>query len=149
MPDESNGDLCRDCKQKSIKIIAPIATIGASAIMYFLLKNKTGGIPAEKISDVITGGVSVPNTNTNPALQNLTKDMLDKLIDISPRGIKAVVQGDSIKYIFSSASGKTTYNFWFDFDKMGNLIKAWGTNTGSNSPRFFLDNLMKLLEKIN
>ena len=150
MPDDGKDNKCEECKQKTkkiIKVVVPITAVVATAVMYTLFKGKIGGIPAKQISDVTNDVVSGLADNSKKVFGGLAQSTLDGLAKDTYRGVKAVVQGDTLEYIYKSASGKTINSALFKFDDAGKLLGYLGSGPyfAANSPRFFCE---KILEKI-
>ena len=153
MSDESEEIVCEECKQqarKNIRVAAPFAVIGAAVVLYTIFKGKTVKIPAKQISDV-TNVISGFVGKSEKIFGGLTQSKLDGLAKSTDRGIKAIVEGDTLKYFYKSASGKSIYSTLFNFDDKGVLIGHLGNgpNYYANSPRFFSEKILEKMQKIS
>jgi hypothetical protein len=121
--------------------------VGATAITYVLLKEKIFNTSVKKITDITENVVMGMKNNSNPLFGGISQRTLDKMAKDTFRGVKAVVQGDTLEYFYKSASGKTINSAMFKFDEAGKLVGYLGDGpyNSSNSPRFFCE---KVLEKI-
>lgn len=150
MIDDRKDNKCEKCKQKTkkiINIVAPVAAVATTVVMYTLCKGKIGGIPAKQISDVTNDVVSGLADNSEKVFGGLAQSTLDSLAKDTYRGVKAVVQGDTLEYIYKTASGKGVISALFKLDDAGELVGYLGNGPrfAANSPRFFCE---KILEKI-
>jgi len=115
----------------SRKIIFRTVAIASIGIVGKLLlpKSATRNITKEVInSDKVFGGVD------ESALNQIAKSV--------SRGVKACIDGDELKYIYKSASGKKTYVASFFIDKTGKIIgraAGNGVHYQANSPRIFMN----------
>lgn len=148
MPDGSKELVCKECKQNIEKTIKMLVFGGtAIAVGYALYKGKTGGIPTELISDVTKDVVLGSTKNAKQIFGGLSQSLLDSIAKGTSRGVKAIVEGDTLVYFYESASGKTIKSARYIFDEAGKLVGYLGngSNYYSNSPRFFRE---KVLEKM-
>lgn len=129
--------------KKIIMVGAPIAT----AFIYALIKGKASRIPANSISKVANNVASGLANNPEKVFCGLTQSTLDDLAQNTYRGIKAVIEGDTVKYLYGSNSGKSIISALIKFDEKGKLVVYLGNGPSfaAKSPRFFFE---KVLEKI-
>lgn len=132
--------------KKIIKVVMPIAVVATTAT-FFLLKGKKSGIPVNLISNVTNNVVSGLAKNPEGAFGGLTQSKLDGLAKETYRGVKAVVEGDTLKYMYKSNSGKSINSALFKFDDAGKLVGYLGNGPAfaAGSPRTFFE---KILEKM-
>ena len=76
----------------------------------------------------------------------VTQKELNKIIEETPRALKAVIEGDTLNYIFKSASGKTKHTAFIKLDEQGNIKEFISPYIDANSPKFFVEKLNKLIK---
>jgi len=153
MPDDDKDSVCEECKQKTkkiIKVVVPIAAVATTAVMYSLFKGKKGGISAKQISDATNDVVSGITDNSKKVFGGLTQSTIDGLAKDTNRGVKAVIQGDALKYTYKSASGKSVNSALFEFDDAGKLVGYLGNGPyfAANSPRLFCEKILEKMQEI-
>ena len=154
MPDDSKDNVCGECKQKRkkiIKVVVPMMAVASTVVTHTILKGKIGRIPANSISDVTNNVVSGLANNSEKVFGGLTQSTLDGLAKATSRGVKAVIQGDTLQFVYKSASGKTTNSALFKFDDAGKLLAYLGNGSyyAAKEPRFFCEEMLKIMRELN
>lgn len=131
--------------RRIVKVAAPIAAFTATYVVWTLSKGKIGKMPANQIADVTYDVVAGFSNNPEKMFGGLTQSTLDGLARATNRGVRAVVDGDVLRFVYKSASGKSTNAASFSFDDAGKLIARFGNGPywSANSPRFFLEKILE------
>lgn len=79
----------------------------------------------------------------------LPQSVIDDLVKDTHRGVKAVIQGDTLEYMYQSATGKSINSALFQFDREGNFVGylVTGSYSATNSPRLFSEKLLEKMKK--
>ena len=92
----------------------------------------------------------VAKTIAEPTFGGLTQSVISQLAEETPRGIGAVIDGDTVSFIYKSASGKIKKAVPIVFDATGRLVAHLGngSNFQAGAPRIFLEKLASAM-KVN
>lgn len=131
------------------KIIAPIIVTVSSGIVIALLKNKNPKNTAKVISSA-TKIASDTVSKAEKMFGGITQSKIDELVKNTYRGIKAVINGDTLEYWYKSNSGKSTNMVRLTLDAAGKINAYLGNGPYfyAGSPRIFTDKLVELMQKI-
>jgi hypothetical protein len=105
-------------------------------------------MPAIQIAGVTSDVVSGLTNSPEKTFGGLTESTLDGLARATYRGVRAVVDGDDLRFVYKSASGKSTASAIFSFDDAGEAIAYLGTGPyrSANAPRFFWGKVLEALQ---
>lgn len=126
------------------KVVTTVVLSAASAGSIWLLKNKGGfsgdgaATLAKNSSEVIK---TIPKT-----FEGVTEEEINNLAQATYRGIKARINGDTLTYIYRSASGKTKNYAEVAMKEGGKRVVTLYSNMTANSPRQFVYALEELIE---
>lgn len=131
------------------KIIAPIGVALSYGIVIALLKNNNSNNTVKLIpslTKIATDAVSEPEKTFG----GLTQSAIDKIVKITYRGKKAVINGDTLEYWFESNSGKSTNVVRITLDESGKIATYLGNGPyfNASSGRAFTEKLVEAMQKI-
>jgi hypothetical protein len=90
--------------------------------------------------------VSDATINAEKSFGGLKQSQINEIVSNTYRGVKAVIDGDTLEYWFRSASGKITATAKIELDSEGNIVCAFLPYSGAaNSPRSFIKNLIEAM----
>lgn len=123
------------------KIFTAISSIGIVTVGIILSINKKK-VPTQFVNKVI---------EIEKTFEGISQNEINTLAQATQRGVKAVINGDILEYSYSSKSGKTIKMIEIAVDSTGKLIAYLGNGSyfNSNSPRFFVYSLQKLIKSNN
>lgn len=100
------------------------------------------------VSD-IAQGASDATINAEKSFGGLKQSEINEIVSNTYRGVKAVIDGDTLEYRFKSASGKQTPTARIELDSAGELVFTFLSFFDAKSPRFFIENLRDAKNKVN
>ncbi|MET1178512.1 hypothetical protein ABG775_11200 [Peribacillus simplex] len=133
---------------KMSKVIMPLL-VGTAVIGYVVRKGK---IPVESSRAIaeLAKVASNATINEEKSFAGLKQSEINEIALNTYKGIKAVIDGDTLEYSFASASGKTTSTARIALESAEELAFAFLSYSDAKSPRFFIDNLREAIKnKIN
>ncbi|QST02583.1 hypothetical protein IMZ31_24340 (plasmid) [Pontibacillus sp. ALD_SL1] len=127
---------------KESKWIKPLvlsaAATAATAVAGIALTK--GGKDSEGANEVISS--VVPEEET---FGGLTLEKINEIVELTHRGVKAVIVDGTLEYTFSSASGKQYPTARIEIDEAGELIFTFLSYATAHSPRIFMKNLKEAI----
>lgn len=129
---------------KLSKIIKPLIATTATVILGYAVKN--GKIPIKSASDIVQA-VSDATSNEEKSFGGLTLSKINEIVSETYKGVKAEIDGDTLEFVFASASGKKTATAKFILDSAGKLAITFLPYKDAKSPRIFMDNLRDAMNK--
>ena len=151
--EDGTATLCADCLRKQnrkeltkkvLKVGVPLAVAAGTIVTYVALKGKGAitSLPKVPIKSIVEAGAEaaaeiVPDTT--PVFLGLTQSKLDELVKSTGRGVKALVEGDTLRFVYKSASGKMTNSAILEPGPLGEYVMRLGNGpyAQANAPRFF------------
>lgn len=126
---------------KPLKIIIPLATIVLAVMSPKFLKNKN-------IAKTVLNPVENIDNIPEKIFAGIPQSKIDELVNNTFRGIKATIDGNTLTYIYESASGKTKNSAEIIIDSKDkiNVFLGNGSQFQSKSPRFFAESLKKMIK---
>ncbi|KAA0941643.1 hypothetical protein FQ087_21050 [Sporosarcina sp. ANT_H38] len=130
---------------KMSKVIMPLA-VGTAILGYVI---KKGEFPV-RLSRTVSDIAQVASDATiEKSFGGLKLSEINEIVSNTYRGVKAVIDGDTLEYYFKSASGKQTPTARIELDSAGELVFTFRSYINANSPRFFIENLRGAMNKVN
>ncbi|MEI7579582.1 MAG: hypothetical protein WCJ58_06165 [bacterium] len=133
-------------KHKKVVVIGAAAVVVGVVGVVFKKIKATNTLNIEKVLALATDLAD----NSEKVFGGLTQSTLDGLAKETYRGMKTVIHGDSLEYIYKTASGKGINSALFKFDDAGKLLVYLGNGPSfaAKSPRFFCDKILELMRQI-
>lgn len=133
-------------KMEYKNIIKPVTLISTALIGVYLLAKKGTKEDIEKV--VETGNYIAKQAKESiKSFGNITQTEIDEIVANTYRGVKAEIDGDTLRYYFKSASGKSTPTSNYKIDGEGKLINTFLSYKDAKSPWIFEELLNKLIEE--
>ncbi|WP_211740978.1 hypothetical protein [Ornithinibacillus massiliensis] len=132
---------------KVIKPLVPVATL-VLGLGYVVKKGKFPVKLSRAVSD-IAQVASDATINEEKSFGGLKQSELNEIASNTFRGVKAVIDGDTLEYWFKSASGKKTSTARIGLDSAGELVFTFLSYRDANSPYSFIKNLRDAMNKDN
>lgn len=128
---------------KMSKVIMPLLATAAAigTVGYFVKKIK---LPVS--SRVVSGLAQVVSDAEEKSFGGLKQSQINEIVSNTFRGVKAVIDGDTLEYVFKSASGKSTATERYKLDSAGNIVTTFQSFSDANSPRAFIINLIEAMK---
>ncbi|NRF89872.1 hypothetical protein HQN89_02305 [Paenibacillus frigoriresistens] len=134
-------------KTKKWSLVA-LGAVTTLALVYFA-KNKKGEM-TKLVLNAAKVASDVVKVAEEKSFGGLKQSVIDNIVSISNRGVNAVIDGDTLEYTFSSASGKATATAKIILDSAGDLVFAFLPYGGSaHSPIDFIKKLNEEMKKLN
>lgn len=125
---------------KISKAIIPAAAVATSILGYLFIKGKPP-VPSTKMVVDAVNTVSDVTQKAEGSFAGVSQSTIDDIVKNTYRGVKAVINGDTLEYWYKSSSGKTNNMARLVVDA-GGEIKAYlgnGPYFYANSPRSFTE----------
>jgi len=126
------------------KVVTTVFLSAASVGSFLLLKNK-GSSSSEDASSLVKSGSETVKAISETFL-GVTEEEANNIAQGIDRGVKAIINGDTLTYVYRSASGKTKNIAEFTKDSKGEVIGTLFSNFTANSPRKFGRELIELIK---
>lgn len=127
------------------KTLATTALLSVASVgSYLLLKNKVNVSSGDAVETVKDSAEVIEKVTKTFA--GVTEEELDNLAKSTARGVKAVIEGDTLRYVYRSASGKTKNIAEFNQNESGEIIGSLFSYVSAKSPRQFGDAFYKLIK---
>ena len=131
---------------KMSKVIKPLlATAGTAFLVGYFVKK--GRFPeSSRVASDIAQVVSDATINAEKSFGGLKQSQINEIASNTYRGVKAVIDGDTLEYWFRSASGKKTATARYELDSAGKFVCTFCSYFDAKSPRFFIENLLEAMK---
>lgn len=131
---------------KKSKVIMPLL---ATAVLGYVVKKRGVPVKSSRVVSDIAQVASDATINTEKFFGGLKQSEINEIVSNTYRGVKAVIDGDTLEYSFKSASGKQTPTARIELDSAGELVFTFLSFFNAQSPRLFIENLRDAMNKVN
>ncbi|NOU72559.1 hypothetical protein GC098_14170 [Paenibacillus sp. LMG 31458] len=133
-------------KSKVIKLATAVTAVTAGALFVgYVVKKGKFPLSSRLVSD-IAKVVSDSTIIAEKSFGGLTQSQINEIVSNTFRGVKAVIDGDTLEYVFKSASGKLTATERYTMDSAGKIVTTFQSFSDANSPRAFIINLIDAMK---
>lgn len=131
---------------KMSKVIMPLITM---VVLGNVVKKRKFPVKSSRAVSDIAKVASNATNNEEKSFGGLKQSEINEIVSNTYRGMKAVIDGDTLEYSFKSASGKHTSTARIIKDSAGELVFTFLSYSDANSPHFFIKNLRDAMNKVN
>lgn len=128
---------------KMSKVIMPL--VATTIIGYVVKKRGFSMGSSSAVSDI----AQAASDATIETFGGLKQSEINEIASNTYRGVKAVIDGDTLEYCFKSASGKQTPTARIELDAAGELVFTFLSYFDAKSPHLFKENLRDAMNKVN
>ncbi|MEQ6388030.1 hypothetical protein RZN22_01730 [Bacillaceae bacterium S4-13-58] len=121
---------------KKSKILIPLVV--TTVLGYLGIKWQN----SRKVVSDIAKGTADATIHKEKSFGGLSLSVINTIIENTPRAVKAVIDGDTLEYFYSSNSGKHVYSSKMSFDSEGKLNYTDSPFPGGTAPSIFVSNLL-------
>lgn len=132
---------------KISKVIIPL--VATTVFGYFAAKRKNSGESSKMFSNIANGVSDEAVNSVENTFAGLKQNRINEIVSNTYKGVKAVINGDTLEYWYKSNSGKHNYMSSLKQDLTGKIIIEtgyWGPNS-PNAPVIFAEKLIEEMKK--
>ena len=131
---------------KMSKVIMPL--VATAVIGVFVVKKGKFPVKLSRVVSDIAQVASDAEINTEKSFGGLKQSEINEIASNTYRGVEAVIDGDTLEYLFKSASGKQTLTARIGL-KAGELVFTFLSYNNANSPHSFIKNMRDAMNKVD
>jgi len=124
-----------------------VIPLGTAVLGYAVTKVISSPKSSSAVSDIAQ--VASNATINEKSFGGLKQSEINEIASNTYRGVKAIIDGNTLEYSFKSASGKKTPTARIELDSAGELVFTFLSYFDAKSPRFFIENLKDAMNKVS